>query len=281
MWTFHGSVGVFSNNIFSIFGTQFLGRRHPGPCRMPGPRTLYFKILQLYLLVRSTTDVVVPQTFFLGVGFVFYSTAGYHTTTHSTQHSQHRQDGRASDEHVISVPMSSPCLISENVGNSSEKQGGTEDWGWSSSTTGGGSFQRGRGQLNQGGTGDTTSVTTTISTNLQHQTSSDGLTLTEERDGDFDGGDVRQQYETPTLPTGCIFKFILLSTHGDPHYVGLNGLELYDKNNVRIELDETNVEVSFLDSFFFFFSCICFSHPLPTHPTLSHHSHIWFTGCSS
>jgi hypothetical protein len=198
----------------------------------------------------------------------------HHTTTHSTQHSQHRQDGRASDEHVISVPMSSPCLISENVGNSSEKQGGTEDWGWSSSTTGGGSFQRGRGQLNQGGTGDTTSVTTTISTNLQHQTSSDGLTLTEERDGDFDGGDVRQQYETPTLPTGCIFKFILLSTHGDPHYVGLNGLELYDKNNVRIELDETNVEVSFLDSFFFFFSCICFSHPLPTHPTLSPLSHL-------
>ena len=55
---------------------------------------------------------------------------------------------------------------------------------------------------------------------------------------------VAQQYETPTLPCGCIFKFVLLSTHGDPHYIGLNGLELYDGDNNLIELNETNLEAS-------------------------------------
>ena len=34
---------------------------------------------------------------------------------------------------------------------------------------------------------------------------------------------VPQQYETPLFPCGCIFKFVLLSTHGDGHYVGLSG----------------------------------------------------------
>jgi hypothetical protein len=55
---------------------------------------------------------------------------------------------------------------------------------------------------------------------------------------------ITQQYETPTLPCGCIFKFVLLSTHGDPHYIGLNGLELYDGDNNLIELNETNVDAS-------------------------------------
>jgi hypothetical protein len=127
----------------------------------------------------------------------------------------------------------------------------SQEWGWSTSKTSSGSFTRRRDgevtatQSEEGVVPVTTTTTTTTTTSTSiHQTSSDGLTLTEERDGEFDYGEVRQQYETPLLPTGCIFKFVLLSTHGDPHYVGLNGLELYDENNEKIVLNEDNVEAS-------------------------------------
>eukprot|EP00747_Dinoflagellata_sp_TGD_P074969 gnl/TRDRNA2_/TRDRNA2_158538_c0_seq1.p1 gnl/TRDRNA2_/TRDRNA2_158538_c0~~gnl/TRDRNA2_/TRDRNA2_158538_c0_seq1.p1 ORF type:complete len:895 (-),score=157.62 gnl/TRDRNA2_/TRDRNA2_158538_c0_seq1:28-2325(-) len=41
-------------------------------------------------------------------------------------------------------------------------------------------------------------------------------------------GRVQQQYETPLHPCGFLFKLVLLSSWSDVHYVGLDGIELYD-----------------------------------------------------
>lgn len=48
--------------------------------------------------------------------------------------------------------------------------------------------------------------------------------------GGHSGVDVAlvQEYEPPTLPSGFVFKFVLLSTWDDRFYMGLNGLQLYD-----------------------------------------------------
>lgn len=45
----------------------------------------------------------------------------------------------------------------------------------------------------------------------------------------------------PVLPTGFVLKFLLLSTQGDAHYVGLNGLELFDHTGTKVRVGASNV----------------------------------------
>ncbi|XP_062848566.1 katanin-interacting protein isoform X2 [Trichomycterus rosablanca] len=55
------------------------------------------------------------------------------------------------------------------------------------------------------------------------------------------------EYEAPLMPSGFIFQLQLLTTWGDPYYIGLNGLELYDQNNQKITLSQNNI-AAFPDS---------------------------------
>nr|CAD7258594.1 unnamed protein product [Timema shepardi] len=50
-----------------------------------------------------------------------------------------------------------------------------------------------------------------------------------------------EEYEPPNMPQGFVFQVLILSTWGDPYYVGLNGLELYDDDGDRIRLTENNI----------------------------------------
>ncbi|KAF0710994.1 hypothetical protein AaE_012294, partial [Aphanomyces astaci] len=45
---------------------------------------------------------------------------------------------------------------------------------------------------------------------------------------------LKQDYEPPLLPSGFLFKFVMWSTWGDPYYVGLNGIELYDTRGDKL-----------------------------------------------
>ncbi|XP_048868761.1 katanin-interacting protein isoform X5 [Brienomyrus brachyistius] len=54
-------------------------------------------------------------------------------------------------------------------------------------------------------------------------------------------------YEAPLMPCGFIFQLQLLTTWGDPYYIGLNGLEMYDQNDERIPLTDNNI-AAFPDS---------------------------------
>ncbi|XP_064624370.1 katanin-interacting protein-like isoform X2 [Lineus longissimus] len=50
-----------------------------------------------------------------------------------------------------------------------------------------------------------------------------------------------QDYESVQMPCGFIYQFHLVSTHGDPYYVGLNGVEFFDGQGNKIELTENHI----------------------------------------
>ncbi|KAM3591703.1 uncharacterized protein V6R79_006053 [Siganus canaliculatus] len=70
---------------------------------------------------------------------------------------------------------------------------------------------------------------------------------------DFHKGSTKRQeqasmdYEAPIMPCGFIFQLQLLTTWGDPYYIGLNGLEFYDQNHEKITLSDNNI-AAFPDS---------------------------------
>eukprot|EP00727_Mastigamoeba_balamuthi_P006009 m51a1_g2027 putative long-chain-fatty-acid-- ligase (1959) ;mRNA; r:1299220-1309113 len=53
---------------------------------------------------------------------------------------------------------------------------------------------------------------------------------------------LRQGFDMPLLPSGFVFKFVFLSTWGDPFFVGLNGLELYDWRGEKLPVSTANCE---------------------------------------
>eukprot|EP00736_Rhodelphis_marinus_P013541 Rmarinus@m.24495 len=59
---------------------------------------------------------------------------------------------------------------------------------------------------------------------------------------------IPQYYTTLQYPTGAVFKFVLLSTWGDLHYVGLNGIELYDCDGELIDILDSGAYAAQPDS---------------------------------
>ena len=53
--------------------------------------------------------------------------------------------------------------------------------------------------------------------------------------GTFASTIVRQDYETPCTPSGFILTVKILTTWGDMHYVGLNGIEIVDTNGKEVQ----------------------------------------------
>ncbi|KAI8487365.1 hypothetical protein Bbelb_348340 [Branchiostoma belcheri] len=50
-----------------------------------------------------------------------------------------------------------------------------------------------------------------------------------------------QDYEPLIMPCGFVFELQLLSTWGDPYYIGLNGLDFYNENGDQIQLTQNNI----------------------------------------
>ncbi|NXN20576.1 K0556 protein, partial [Nycticryphes semicollaris] len=60
-------------------------------------------------------------------------------------------------------------------------------------------------------------------------------------------GQASMDYEAPLMPCGFVFQFQLLTSWGDPYYIGLNGLELFNEHGDQILLTENNI-AAFPDS---------------------------------
>jgi hypothetical protein len=43
-----------------------------------------------------------------------------------------------------------------------------------------------------------------------------------------------QEYETATLPKGYSIRIVIRSTWGDLHFVGLNGIEIYNEQGAKL-----------------------------------------------
>ena len=50
-------------------------------------------------------------------------------------------------------------------------------------------------------------------------------------------------FEVPTLPSGKVLKLVILSTWGDPHYVGLAGMEVFDGNGELVVIQDAGRQV--------------------------------------
>jgi len=51
-----------------------------------------------------------------------------------------------------------------------------------------------------------------------------------------------QDWVCPLLPAGYVFKFRLISSHGDEHYIGLNGIQLFDARHQPITLRSDQIK---------------------------------------
>lgn len=47
-----------------------------------------------------------------------------------------------------------------------------------------------------------------------------------------------------TNPCGCMLKLMIHSTHGDPYYVGLNGLAVFDCDGRQLQISSSQVHAT-------------------------------------